>query len=71
MKERMPSPPLKAPSNAKMAGSIEAAIDAGLAVQPRNLAHQTDGWIVFGLGHLLREKITIRNGRVQESNYTD
>jgi isoquinoline 1-oxidoreductase beta subunit len=51
--------------------NIWAAIDAGLAVQPKNLAYQTEGSIVFGLGHVLREKITIRNGRVQETNYTD
>jgi isoquinoline 1-oxidoreductase subunit beta len=48
-----------------------AAIDAGLAVQPRNIAAQTEGSIIYGLGHVLREKITIRNGRVLESNYTD
>ena len=48
-----------------------AAIDAGLAVQPRNLAAQTEGSIVWGLGHVLREKITIKNGRVLQSNYTD
>ena len=48
-----------------------AAIDPGLAVQPRNVAAQTEGSIIYGLGHVLREKITIRNGRVQESNYTD
>jgi isoquinoline 1-oxidoreductase beta subunit len=48
-----------------------AAIDAGLAVQPRNLAAQTEGSIVYGLGHVLREKITIKNGRVLESNYSD
>ena len=48
-----------------------AAIDAGLAVQPRNIAAQTEGSIVYALGHVLREKITIRNGRVLESNYTD
>ncbi len=40
------------------------AIDAGIAVQPRNLAAQTEGSIVYGLGHVLREKITIRDGRV-------
>jgi isoquinoline 1-oxidoreductase beta subunit len=51
--------------------NIWAAIDAGLAVQPRNLAAQTEGSIVFGLGHVLREKITIRQGRVQESNFND
>ncbi len=46
-------------------------IDAGLAVQPRNLAAQTEGSIVYGLGHVLREKITIKDGRVQQSNFTD
>ncbi|HKD27285.1 MAG TPA: molybdopterin cofactor-binding domain-containing protein [Xanthobacteraceae bacterium] len=48
-----------------------AAIDPGLAVQPRNVAAQTEGSIVYALGHVLREKITIRNGRVLESNYSD
>jgi isoquinoline 1-oxidoreductase beta subunit len=51
--------------------NIWAAIDAGIAVQPRNLAAQIEGSIVFGLGHVLREKITIKNGRVQESNFND
>jgi isoquinoline 1-oxidoreductase subunit beta len=51
--------------------NIWAAIDAGIAVQPRNLAAQTEGSIVFGLGHVLRERITIKNGRVQESNFND
>jgi isoquinoline 1-oxidoreductase beta subunit len=48
-----------------------AAIDAGLAVQPRNVAAQTEGGIIFALGHVLREKITIKDGRVQQSNFTD
>jgi isoquinoline 1-oxidoreductase subunit beta len=48
-----------------------AAIDAGLAVQPRNLAAQTEGGIMWGLGHVLREKIVIRQGRVLQTNYTD
>jgi isoquinoline 1-oxidoreductase beta subunit len=48
-----------------------AAVDAGIAVQPRNLAAQTEGGIVWGLGHVLREKIVIKDGRVQQSNYTD
>jgi isoquinoline 1-oxidoreductase subunit beta len=48
-----------------------AAIDAGLAVQPRNLASQIEGGIIYGLGSVLREKITIRDGRVVESNFND
>jgi isoquinoline 1-oxidoreductase beta subunit len=47
------------------------AIDAGRAVQPQNLAAQTEGGIIWGLGHSLREKIIIKDGRVQQSNYTD
>jgi isoquinoline 1-oxidoreductase beta subunit len=48
-----------------------AALDAGLAVQPRNLAAQTEGGIIFGLGHMLREQIIIKEGRVQQTNFTD
>jgi isoquinoline 1-oxidoreductase subunit beta len=60
----------------RASGKIKAhnfwvAIDAGIAVQPRNLAAQTEGGIVWGLGHVLREKITIKDGRVQQTNYTD
>jgi len=51
--------------------NVWAAIDAGIAVQPRNLAAQTEGGIVFALGHVLREKITIKDGRVQERNFGD
>jgi isoquinoline 1-oxidoreductase beta subunit len=48
-----------------------ATVDAGIAVQPRNLAAQTEGSIVYALGHVLREKITIKDGRVMQSNYSD
>jgi isoquinoline 1-oxidoreductase beta subunit len=51
--------------------NVWVAIDAGIAVQPRNLAAQTEGSIVYGLGHVLREKIVIKDGRVLQSNYTD
>jgi isoquinoline 1-oxidoreductase beta subunit len=48
-----------------------AAIDAGLAVQPGNVEAQTKGSIVWALGHVLREQITIKDGRVQQSNFPD
>src|SRR3979411_3081208 len=51
--------------------NVWCAIDAGIAVQPRNLAAQTEGSIIYGLGHVLREKITIKDGRVLEANFTD
>jgi isoquinoline 1-oxidoreductase subunit beta len=48
-----------------------AAIDVGLPVQPRNLLAQVEGGIVFGLSALLKERITIRQGEVQQSNFYD
>jgi isoquinoline 1-oxidoreductase beta subunit len=51
--------------------NVWCAIDAGIAVQPRNIAAQTEGSIVYGLGHVLREKIVIKDGRVQQANFTD
>jgi isoquinoline 1-oxidoreductase beta subunit len=48
-----------------------AAIDAGIAVQPGNIEAQTKGSIIWALGHVLREQITIRDGRVQQSNFPD
>ncbi|HLH96633.1 MAG TPA: molybdopterin cofactor-binding domain-containing protein [Xanthobacteraceae bacterium] len=51
--------------------NVWCAIDAGIAVQPRNLAAQTEGSIIYGLGHVLREKIVIKDGHVRQTNYTD
>ena len=51
--------------------NVWCAIDAGIAVQPRNLAAQTEGSIVYGLGHVLREQIVVKDGSVQQSNFTD
>jgi isoquinoline 1-oxidoreductase beta subunit len=51
--------------------NVWVALDAGIAVQPKNIIAQTEGSIVYGLGHVLREKITIKDGRVQEVNFTD
>jgi len=51
--------------------NVWCALDAGIAVQPKNLAAQTEGSIVYGLGHVLREQIIIKDGRVQQSNFTD
>src|SRR5438477_439071 len=51
--------------------NVWVAMDAGIAVQPRNIAAQTEGSIVYGLGHVLREQIVIKEGRVRQSNFTD
>jgi isoquinoline 1-oxidoreductase beta subunit len=48
---------------------IWAAVDAGLAVQPKNIEAQMRGAMIFGLGAALREQIHIKDGVVQERNF--
>jgi isoquinoline 1-oxidoreductase beta subunit len=48
---------------------IWAAVDAGLAVQPRNIEAQMRSAMVFGLGAALKEQIHIKDGVVQERNF--
>src|SRR5262249_10113809 len=45
--------------------NVWAAVDCGVAVQPRNIAAQIEGGIIYGLGSVLREQIVIKDGRVQ------
>ncbi len=47
------------------------AIDCGIAVQPDNIIAQTESSIVYGLGMALSERISIRDGVVQQSNFHD
>jgi isoquinoline 1-oxidoreductase subunit beta len=46
-------------------------MDSGFSVQPRHLIAEVEGSIIYGLGHVLREDITIKGGHVQQSNFTD
>ncbi len=47
------------------------AVDPGLPLQPRNIVAQVEGAVVYALGAALTERITIREGRVQQSNFGD
>jgi len=46
-------------------------IDCGVAVQPDNILAQTEGSVVYGLGMTLSERISIKNGAVEQSNFYD
>ena len=46
-------------------------IDCGIAVQPDNVVAQSESSIVYGLGVALSERITIKDGVVQQSNFYD
>jgi isoquinoline 1-oxidoreductase beta subunit len=47
------------------------ALDPGIAVQPENVIAQTESSIVYGLGLALTERITFKDGVVQQSNILD
>jgi isoquinoline 1-oxidoreductase beta subunit len=46
-----------------------AAADAGLAINPTAFAAQVESAIVWGLSCALKERVTMRNGVVQQSNF--
>jgi isoquinoline 1-oxidoreductase subunit beta len=50
---------------------VWVALDPGIAVQPDNIVAQTESSVVYGLGFALSERITIKDGAVQESNFYD
>jgi len=50
---------------------VSIALDPGIAVQPDNIVAQTESSVVYGLGFALSERITIKDGAVQQSNFYD
>jgi isoquinoline 1-oxidoreductase beta subunit len=51
--------------------NIWAAIDPGIAIHPDNVIAQSEGSIVYGLGFALSERITFKDGVIQQSNFSD
>jgi len=50
---------------------VICAVDCGIAVNPNNIAAQMEGGIGYGLGHALRDAITLDGGLVEQSNFHD
>jgi isoquinoline 1-oxidoreductase subunit beta len=50
---------------------VTSAVDAGIAVNPDTIVAQLQGGLVFGLTAALWGEITIKNGRVRQSNFND
>jgi isoquinoline 1-oxidoreductase beta subunit len=50
---------------------VVAAIDCGICINPAGVKAQIESGIVFGLSAALYGRLTLKNGRVQESNFHD
>jgi isoquinoline 1-oxidoreductase beta subunit len=55
--------------NAPKVRRIVCAVDCGFAVNPDTVVAQMESAIVFGLTAALHGQITVRNGRVEQSNF--
>ena len=51
--------------------NVWSAVDPGLAILPDNVVAQIEGATTFGVSHALLERITVRNGAVQQTNFHD
>ena len=47
------------------------AADVGIPIQPDNVIAQIEGATIYALSNLLREKISFRNGAIEQSNFHD
>jgi isoquinoline 1-oxidoreductase beta subunit len=50
---------------------VTCVVDCGVAIHPDTVAAQMEGAIAFGLTAALKSHVTIRGGRVEQSNFHD
>jgi isoquinoline 1-oxidoreductase subunit beta len=50
---------------------VTAAVDCGIAVNPLTVEAQIQSALVFGLSAAMYGRITLKNGRVEQSNFSD
>lgn len=50
---------------------VVCAVDCGMTVNPKTIEAQIEGGVVFGISAVLYGEITLKNGRVEQTNFTD
>ncbi|HEX2544722.1 MAG TPA: molybdopterin cofactor-binding domain-containing protein, partial [Ramlibacter sp.] len=50
---------------------LTSVVDTGIAVHPDTVAAQIEGGLVFGLSAALHGRISLKNGRIEQSNFHD
>ncbi|GAA6158422.1 molybdopterin-dependent oxidoreductase [Ruegeria sp. HU-ET01832] len=50
---------------------VTCAVDCGIAVNPDVVKAQMEGGIGYGIGHVMRDQITLTSGAVDQSNFPD
>ena len=50
---------------------VTAAVDCGIAVNPDIIKAQIEGGIGYGIGHVMRDQITLTGGAVDQYNFPD
>ncbi|MFM0202158.1 xanthine dehydrogenase family protein molybdopterin-binding subunit [Paraburkholderia fungorum] len=50
---------------------VVCAVDCGMVVNPNTIEAQVQGGIIFGITAALYSQITIKDGRVEQNNFTD
>jgi isoquinoline 1-oxidoreductase subunit beta len=50
---------------------VVCAVDCGIAVNPDVIRAQVEGGVAFGLGAILYSSVTLKQGRVEQSNFND
>jgi len=50
---------------------VVCAVDCGIAINPDVIRAQVEGGVAFGLGAILYSNVTLKQGRVEQSNFND
>src|SRR5262245_15115275 len=50
---------------------VWAAVDGGIVVQPEAARHNVESAIIYGLSSILHERVSIKDGAVEQSNFHD